>query len=642
MSSLPSGAPRALPRGDRRPWQPATSAWLITLLGWTTFLCFQGLEGGARFEPIDCWVAQTAREMYESDPPNRFLVPVFSSETRMQKSPGPYWAVMLVAWLRGAADIDEATARVPSALAGILLVLTVFWLARRIGGDRAAVFAGFAASSSVLILWWSHRAASDLGLAAFTTLSLAALWIAMENEPAGPKRIALLMLGYFAAGLGMIYKMPMPLVVVGLPVAVYILALRRWSVLLNGWHFIGVLAFLLPWLPWVVGVLYFEDAALYKWKVEFLDRFTGNLPNVEGQGQWKFLLTYLGPTVVFTLPFALSLPGAFVRAFRQPPGIEQRGAFFMVIWFASHLVFFTAATGKEWRYFLPAIPPLFVLLGLELAAFFDPQRPHRPARDWLGAFAVWLLVPAALFGGGLYVLRKWYDLRGQYELAGESAWGDVWAAYLVAAMILCVGFGLSAWLYRGRQEHASFGAIVGTMWLMWLWAWPNFMPLVMSQRPFLDFAEQLRRKVPSAYYPDLRMVGSQDSRIIWYSDVRYPRIIDQLDLLKEQDGRRSLEYEIRRVGAQIVEELAADKRTLLVAALPDLLMFLQKAPPEVEAAGREMPPMYLWLQTRYGTLDRHFVLFGNRPPPFPAPELRLPDELRAKQAAKGVRFDLLR
>jgi len=52
-----------------------TWAWLVALLGWTTLLCFYHLDGGARFEPIDCWVAQTAREMREA---GDWLVPRFS------------------------------------------------------------------------------------------------------------------------------------------------------------------------------------------------------------------------------------------------------------------------------------------------------------------------------------------------------------------------------------------------------------------------------------------------------------------------------------------------------------------------------------------------------------------------------------
>lgn len=619
----------------------AAAAWLAALIGWTTLLCFHHLDGGARFEPIDCWVAQTAREMAQR---GEWLVPRFSGETRMQKSPGPYWAVMLTARLRGQADIDEVTARWPNAIGAIVLVVTIFGLTRRVAGDRAAVFAGFATASSTLVLWWSHRGASDLGLTTLTTVSLAALWVGSEAEPPGPRRHALWLLGYFTAGLGMLYKMPMPLAIVGLPAFLYVLLWNRWRLLWNRWHLVGLALFLLPWLPWAIAVCLVEHTAWVKWKVEFLDRFTGTLPNVEGQGGWRNLAFYLPVPLLYCLPFTLSLPQAIGRAFKPEPGANRAGTRFMIVWFASLLGFFTASTGKEWRYFLPALPPLFVLLGVELARFFDPQRPARPRRDWLGTLTVWVLLPGALLGGGWPALRWWWMKRGQLELEGLYAWEDVLAAFLVTATILTLGCGLAAWLYRRRHEHAAFGGLVVTMWAVWLYAWSNLTPLVISQRPFVDFAEQLARKVPPEVRPAIRMAGSQDPRIVWYSNIRYPRVIDQLELLAEQQERfrrgeqphrRDLDYEMRRYGETMIDLMAGDELCLFVIPLEGYVKFLLAAPPELARAGRPLPPLHLWLQTRYGTYDRHYILFGNRPPPFREPELRVPDKVRERLRAEG-------
>lgn len=618
--------------------------WLIALLGWTILVCFYRLDDGARFEPIDCWVAQTAREMYERPFPGNLLVPRFAGETRMQKSPGPYWAVMLTAWLRGQSDIDEVSARIPSAVAAVLLVITIWWLTRQIATERAAVFAGFAAASSTLVLWWSHRAASDLGLTVCTTVSLATLWVACECEPPGPRRRALLLLGYFAAGVGMLYKMPMPLAIVGVPAVLYLLLWRRWRILWDRWHLLGVVLFLLPWLPWALTVMSVEEAAWAKWKVEFLDRFTGALPNVEGQGGWKNIGFYLPVPLLYCLPFTLSLPAAIARALCPPQPVNRRGTLFMLAWVAGLLVFFTASTGKEYRYFLPALPPLFVLLGIELARFFDPRRAPAPRRDWIGAIAVWLVVPGALLIGGGFGLHYWWRKRGQAELEGLHAWGDVWAAFVITAVVLSVGCALAAWLYRRRQEQVSFGVVVAAMWAAWLYAWPNLAPYIMSQRPFTDFAEQLVRRVPAEARRHIRMAGSQDPRIIWYSDVRYPRVIDQLELLSEQRQRwrsgrqshlRDLDYEISRYGQRMVELLADDELNLFVITFESYLFFMTEVPRRLAAEGRTMPPVHLWLQTRYGNFDRHFILFGNRPPPFRPPELRVPEKLRNRLIAEG-------
>lgn len=631
--SRPEVAPAGAPAGAPPPMQPATIAWLVGLIGWTTLLSFYHLDGGARFEPTDCWVAQTAREMYQGEPPRSLIIPRFSGETRMQKSPGPYWAVMLTAWLRGQGDIDEVSARIPNGVAALLIVLTVFWLTRRVAGDRAAVFAGYACSASVLILYWSHRGASDLGLTALTTVSLAALWVAAEDEPPGRKQAALWLLGYFAAGLGMLYKLPMPLAIVGVPVFLYVLIRHRWRVLAKRIHLLGLVVFLLPWLPWAIAVIALEPTALAKWKVEFWDRFTGALPNVEGQRAWFWHFIYLAPPVVYCLPFSLSLPPALARPFRRQTGVNRDGMWFMLIWFVGLFAFFTASAGKELRYFLPALPPLFVLLGVELAAFFDTQRPATPRRDRIGALAVWTLVPLG-FAGGAIGIHYWYRRIGQPT---GFSWAEVWVPYAVAAVIFCVGAALAAWLYQRRREHASFGALVATMWAMWLWVWPGVMPVFVSQRPFLDFARQLHEKIEPGLQADLRQIGSQDARIIWNSNYHFPRIIDQLELLEMQGGRRSLAHEIELVGREMINQLAGDKLVLLVASRPHYIDFLIQAPPRLAEEGRAMPPVHLWLQTALGPKNQHFVIFSNQPPPWPEPELSPPSErLNAALATRPV------
>jgi 4-amino-4-deoxy-L-arabinose transferase-like glycosyltransferase len=609
--------------------KPATIAWLAALLGCTALLSCYDLGGGARFEPTDCWVAQTAREMYAGKLTRDLIVPKFSGETRMQKSPGPYWAVLLTAALRGQPDIDEVATRIPSALAALLIVGTVFWFTRRVAGDRAAIFAGFACSASALTLYWSHRGASDLGLAALTTLSLALAWVAAEQQPRGPKNTVLCLLAYFAAGLGMLYKLPMPLAIVGVPVALYIVLKRRWRVLARPIHLVGLLVFLLPWVPWVFAVLYFEPTALAKWRVEFLDRFTGDLPNVEGQRQWYWHFFYLAPPLYYCLPFSGSLPQALARVLRPPPGVNRDGLHFAGLWFAGLLVFFTVAAGKEERYLLPALPPLFVLLGIELARFFDPQRPVNARWERRAARGIQILLPLG-FAAGVFGTYAWYKQVGQ---AQGFAFAQVWQPYVVCAVIFTAGAYFATAFYRRRQRNAAFGVAVATMWVTWLWAWPTLGPVLVSQRPFLDFSAQLRAKLDPELLTHVRQIGSQDARIIWYSDYRFPRIIDQLELLRRQQGRRSLRREVELVGEELVNRLAADELALFIAARSDYVTFLLEAPRRLAELGRQMPAAHLWLQTHVGPKNQHFVLFGNRPPPWPEPNLKPPsDRMEIAQA----------
>lgn len=616
---------------------PAVLGWFLALLALTTVLCLYDLDGGASFEPTDCWVAQTAREMSEGRTWRDFVVPRFSGETRMQKSPAPYWAVLAASWLRSE-PVNEVTARLPNAVAAIVLVATIFWLTRRIAGDRAALFAGFAAMSSVFILYWSHRAASDLGLAACVTVSLACLWVACSAEPPGPRRAALLLLGYFAAGLGMLWKLPMPIACVGAPAFFYLLLCNRWRVLRSGWHLAGLVLFLLPWLPWALTVLSLEPTALSKWRGEYLDRFTGDMPNVQFQLRWFFYLYYALPPLIYCLPYSLSLPGALWLGLRGSvgrhaaalPAVQRDGLRFVMIWFFSLLAFFTAATGKELRYFLPAVPPLFVLLGLELDRLFDSTRPLH-ARMRLAALSAAAIVPIGFAAAG-WGLWSWYRKHGRLE---GFAWEEVRYAYAVAAGLFSLGAVITALLYARNRRGASFAVLVATMCVAWCWTWSKFMPIVASERPARDFAAQLRERIPPEYQSRMFQIAAQDSRVTWYSNYRWPRIVDQLALLGEQKGRRTMEYERRRIAEEAVRKLAEPDLVLLVASREHYVEFLTAAPLELAAEGRAMPRTYLWLQTAAGHHTRHQVLIGNRPPPWPEPPLTPPSAALQSAASQS-------
>jgi len=605
---------------------------------------FYDLSGGAGLDPPDAWVAQTAREMSAARDWQGYIVPRFSGEVRLQKSPGPYWAVIATARLTGR-PIDEFTARVPSAILAVGLVVVIYWLARNIADRRSALIGGFAAASSLMLLYWSHRAAADLGVTTFIALSLSALWIGSERYPKGPQRVILWMLGYFAAGLAMLYKMPMPLVCVGLPALLYVLICRRWTIFRSPWHALGVVLFLLPWLPWLLATLYSEPTAWDKWRVEFLDRFTGDSPNVEEQKtDVKLYLLYLGVVAVFAAPFTLSIPGALIRAVRghgyaasenAPPDIAaRRGRWFLLIWFISVLAFFTAAAGKETRYIVPALPPLFVLLGVELAAFFHPRRHAAPWLDRAGAIVATIAAPAAALAIVSY-------LRGISRRGAEFGiypWADLWLPVMVMAAILVCGVIATAWLRALRREHWAFGALCATMWAAWLWAWPTLMPIYSGQTAFKDFAAQLSA-LPAEARARLHQVAQQDPRIIWYSDVRFPRVVDQLDLLRQQRGRRELEREIEIVGRAIVDRLESDELNLFVAAPGDYALFQALTPVRLADHGREMPANHVWLVARVGRPDQRYILFGNRRPPWPEPELhpRLIESIdRLRQKAESA------
>lgn len=603
----PEAAGAALPPA---PW----TAWLIALAGWTAFVGTYGLSGGAGLEVTDAWVAQTAREMSRSDDWHDWLLPKFSGQLRIQKSPGPYWATIAAAKLRGT-PVDLASVRLPNAVFAVLLVLTVAWLTRHLAGVRAAVFAGFAAAGSAVVLYWSHRGASDLGVATLCAVSLACLWIGSETPGSRRRQVALWLLGYLAAGLGMLWKMPVPLVAVGLPALLYLLVCNRWRILASRWHLPGLLLFALPWLPWVGYVLASEPTAWARWKIEYLDRFTGSAPNyADNTAVLTGLGQMLGILLLMVFPFTLSVGPALARVWLVRD-IDRRGRWLIALWFTSLLIFFLLAADRASRYLLPVLPPLFVLLGIELSAFFatPPRRTSTRAGRITATVVSLLLIAAAV--AGFVVAGRYYQ---RVETWLPAPWSKVAPQAAITAGLFVAGAVAATWLYAlGRRERA-FGLLVAGLWAAWLWGWPRLMPLVRSDAPFVDLAAQIR-SLPAELHDRIYAVGQPEPRVVWYADVPVPRLIDQLELLKLEGGRRDLKTEMRIVGQRIIERLASDEPVLLLASPRRYVLFRTLAPQALAREGRALPPVHLWAVARVGKPDQRYLVFGNRPPPWPEP-----------------------
>jgi hypothetical protein len=168
-----------------------------------------------------------------------------------------------------------------------------------------------------------------------------------------------------------------------------------------------------------------------------------------------------------------------------------------------------------------------------------------------------------------------------------------------------------------------------------MWTWLQLMPVFGCERPFINFAHQLRDDLPVKYREHWRYVGSRDPRLIWYGDLQIPRVMDPIELLEMQEGQRSLAREKRIVGEAIAGSLAGDELALFVAHRPDYIEFLIEAPRALAERGEPFREPHLWMQTTVSKRpDKHFVLFGNQPPPWSEPELDPPSKrlIKARQA----------
>ncbi len=448
--------------------------WLLLAL-FSAFVyvqLFHGLSNLGLVGPDEPRYAQVAREMADS---GDWVTPRLHGVPWFEKP-------VLYYWLAGAAfktlGVSELSARLPSAIAGLLGVLVVLGIGWRSAGWRCGLMAALILAASPLYFSLARAASTDMLLNLGLTLSFASLyfaWFGARNH-----RVARASLktawayGYCGfLGVAILAKGPVALILAGGSLGLLLVTTSQWSLLRTVARLGPILLGLAVALPWYVlcyrvnGWGFIEEFLLNHNLARFAsDRYQHPQP------LWFYVL------VVFAgfFPWSFQLAGPVWRgaraswkraARRRPaasqqqsdvphhlPGKERPGIseeWFLWSWALVPFVFFSLSLSKLPGYVLPMFPPLALLAAREWERSWNslPRGPQIPgtasavfwqalcvlalgvALPWsasalnveLGAFATKL---AALIGGAgscavvLVWLRKTRLLPAVY-LMGAAA-----------------------------------------------------------------------------------------------------------------------------------------------------------------------------------------------------------------------------
>jgi 4-amino-4-deoxy-L-arabinose transferase-like glycosyltransferase len=298
----------------------------------------------------------------------------------------------LFVWIEAALfklfGFSDELARLPSALCGWGTILLVFWLARRMLGERGAVLAMFIMAASIYFLKYAARGMTDVP---FTFLCLAALcaWLRGEEHPRW----------YLLAGLcaGMA-QMTRGLMGIALPVTFAADALWNRRRPPAGYAIgAGVLAFL-PVSVWYADMLQVYGSAFVKIHAAWLDREAFG----ELSPAWR---RYTGaPEYIWMLaksywPWLPFMVVGLVDAVRVRPGrgpAPRPALRLLAIWIAVVFVLCAAAKSRVLRYMLPAYPAFAVLSAEGLERLVPPTYIWRAMRV-LAPVAAIVVAAVAIF-----------------------------------------------------------------------------------------------------------------------------------------------------------------------------------------------------------------------------------------------------
>jgi 4-amino-4-deoxy-L-arabinose transferase-like glycosyltransferase len=475
----------------------------------------------ALMDDVDAVHGQIARNMVQS---GDWVIAHLDGVPYMEKAPLPYWLIAICYLLMG---VHDWVARIPTALAAVLLCFVTARYGAWAFGRRAGFYAGLALATSIGLFLFTRILIPDVML----TLTIAVCFMAFQRamhedgEEPHPRRWPALI--GIALGVGVLLKGLLALVVPVGGVLVY-LAITRQLFSRETWRKLRpvstILIFLLIAAPWhVLATLrmppyfnfsmhsgpgeyhgffwfYFFNEHLLR----FLNlRYPRDYNTVPRLAFWLLNLLWL-------FPWSAYLPAA-ARLNYKPVDRAGRTRLLALCWAGFLMLFFTFSTTQEY-YSMPIYPALALLLGCAM------DKEGKLITFGSRAIAVFSTGAVAVIAAILFAVRHvpaTGDISSALQQHPESYtlslghMGDLTLqsfAYLRAPLILAgvafLGGAAGGWL-RGRRAFIALAA------MMVLFLHASRMALVVFD-PYLSsrsIAEALLRApsgqliVDGAYYP---------------------------------------------------------------------------------------------------------------------------------------------
>ena len=409
------------------------SLLLLVLAG---SLFFAGLGSLPLLEPDEGRNAEVGREMLSS---GDWVTPHYDGLPYLDKPPIFFFLVAASLKLGGP---NEWSARAPSAVTGLCLLLLSWLLARRMFGESTALRATAVIASAPLVVVFSRSVIFDMTLAVLLTLAMVCYWLA---QAADFRRPGLDILLFLAMGLATITKGPIGFLLPLLSIAVY-QALRgklrelkrlRWG--------LGCVVFLSVAMPWFILVsLRHPDFPRYALLEESLARFAGGLVHRKG-GLLYYFPVYLAGFFPWSI-FLLWAGWKRHKRWREFRDSSFSSNLYLLTWSGVIFVFFSLSRSQLPGYFLPALVPLGVLMAKAWDEVGSPGAARPP--DWLTAGF------ASLLGLGLLIAAS---SQLGFFASPRSHWArqldpDVFA--LLKPSLLYTGLILAALAVVGRNVAA--------------------------------------------------------------------------------------------------------------------------------------------------------------------------------------------
>ena len=304
-------------------------------------------------DPDEPFYAQTVREMLAR---HEWVTPVMYGQPNFEKPIIFYWLAMLTTKVCGE---NEFGSRAPSALAGTLTVLLIYFVVARVFNRRTGFLAGLVLATALLFIGMARLMLTDMVFTLFVCAACLCFWLATVEES---RRDRWIILAFAASALAVLTKGPLGSIIPLLAAVAFTLAAKRPWLLRGaglGWGLLVFLVIAVPWFAvmlWKYGWEYFQAFFIHE---NFQRAYTAEHP--KSNTPWF----YLGVIALGSIPWLAVWGVAGARAWRDYK--TKTPQLFLWCWLVAGYLFLTfAAQSKLPSYGLFLCVPVAGLLGAAL------------------------------------------------------------------------------------------------------------------------------------------------------------------------------------------------------------------------------------------------------------------------------------
>ena len=490
---------------DKIAERPLASILILSIL--CGYLFFFDLGALALTDPDESFYAQTAKEMSLR---NEWSTPYLYDKPQFEKPIMFYWLVEAAFKVFGA---NEFSARLPSAVFGLIGIIALYLLGSLIFNRRAGLISALVLATCVEYIILSRACVTDMVLGTFMLLGVLFFFQGRIK-----KKGYYYILSSIAFAFATLTKGPVFVVLPLAAIFIYVVSSKDWIVFRPRMHImLSILIFFAVAVPWYI-IMYRLHGN------DFIDVFFGFhnvtrfLESEHRMGsQWYYNIPIIAGGF---FPWSVFLPIGFWRMFRKCAGSAEvnqdikRHSIFILSWFFVIFLFFSFSSTKLPTYVFPSFISLALIVGVLWDDFFKDTK-NKEIAVWIKT-SYYLLLAIIIFGSvgvAIFVSHRYPPI-----LKGA----------IISAVFLIIGTVLSfIGLIRKKFTSAFFLLIFSVMFFLY-----PFGKLALPELEPYETSKAIAKKLISFIKPGER-VGAENyylPGVAFYTDT-IPVDIDKHDKL---------------------------------------------------------------------------------------------------------------